>query len=54
MLSATMSLQQLDDEVIRKAQRGDQDAFALIVRTYEVPVYNTSFASSTTARSPRT
>jgi RNA polymerase sigma-70 factor (ECF subfamily) len=35
-----MALQQLDDEVIRKAQRGDQDAFALIVRTYEVPVYN--------------
>ena len=35
-----MPLQQLDDEVIRKAQRGDRDAFALIVRTYEVPVYN--------------
>ena len=35
-----MALQQLDDEVIRKAQRGDRDAFALIVRTYEVPVYN--------------
>jgi len=26
--------------VLRKAQRGDQRAFAIIVRTYETPVYN--------------
>jgi RNA polymerase sigma-70 factor (ECF subfamily) len=26
--------------VLRKAQRGDERAFTLIVRTYEVPVYN--------------
>jgi RNA polymerase sigma-70 factor (ECF subfamily) len=26
--------------ILRKAQRGDQRAFAIIVRTYETPVYN--------------
>jgi RNA polymerase sigma-70 factor (ECF subfamily) len=35
-----MALPQLDDDVVRQAQRGDQDAFALIVRTYQVPVFN--------------
>jgi RNA polymerase sigma-70 factor (ECF subfamily) len=35
-----MALPQLDDEVVRLAQRGDSDAFALIVRTYQAPVFN--------------
>ena len=35
-----MSLQQPDLGVLRKAQRGDERAFTLIVRTYEQPVYN--------------
>lgn len=35
-----MPLQQPDFGVLRKAQRGDERAFTLIVRTYEVPVYN--------------
>lgn len=35
-----MSLPQPDFGVLRKAQRGDERAFALIVRAYEVPVFN--------------
>ena len=35
-----MSLAQPDYGVLRKAQRGDERAFSLIVRAYEVPVYN--------------
>jgi RNA polymerase sigma-70 factor (ECF subfamily) len=35
-----LSLQQPDLGVLRKAQRGDERAFAIIVRAYETPVYN--------------
>jgi RNA polymerase sigma-70 factor (ECF subfamily) len=35
-----LSLAQPDFGVLRKAQRGDERAFSLIVRTYETPVYN--------------
>ena len=35
-----MPLQQPDPGVLRKAQRGDERAFTLIVRAYETPVYN--------------
>src|SRR3954467_13240798 len=35
-----MSLTQPDLGVLRKAQRGDERAFSLILRTYETPVYN--------------
>ena len=35
-----MSLTQPDPGVLRKAQRGDERAFSLIVRAYETPVYN--------------
>ena len=35
-----MSLPQPDDGVLRKAQRGDERAFAIIVRSYERPVFN--------------
>ena len=35
-----MPLPQPDLALLRKAQRGDQRAFAVIVRTYETPVYN--------------
>ncbi|MGH3132734.1 MAG: RNA polymerase sigma factor [Gaiellaceae bacterium] len=35
-----MSLPQPDLGVLRKAQRGDERAFAIIVRTYEQAVYN--------------
>ncbi|MBA2642244.1 MAG: sigma-70 family RNA polymerase sigma factor [Actinobacteria bacterium] len=35
-----MSLPQPDPGVLRKAQRGDEKAFTIIVRTYEQPVYN--------------
>jgi len=35
-----MSLAVIDDEVVRRAQRGDQNAFAEIVRTYQAPVFN--------------
>jgi RNA polymerase sigma-70 factor (ECF subfamily) len=35
-----LSLAQPDFGVLRKAQRGDERAFTLIVRAYEVPVYN--------------
>jgi RNA polymerase sigma-70 factor (ECF subfamily) len=35
-----LSLTQPDFGVLRKAQRGDERAFSLIVRAYETPVYN--------------
>jgi RNA polymerase sigma-70 factor (ECF subfamily) len=35
-----VSLQQPDLGVLRKAQRGDERAFSLILRAYETPVYN--------------
>ena len=35
-----MSLPQPDLGVLRKAQRGDERAFSLILRAYEQPVYN--------------
>ena len=35
-----MSLAQPDLGILRKAQRGDERAFSLIVRAYETPVYN--------------
>ena len=35
-----MALAQPDLGVLRKAQRGDERAFSLIVRAYEVPVFN--------------
>jgi RNA polymerase sigma-70 factor (ECF subfamily) len=35
-----LSLPQPDDGVLRKAQRGDDRAFAIIVRSYQTPVYN--------------
>jgi RNA polymerase sigma-70 factor, ECF subfamily len=35
-----LSLPQPDSAVLRKAQRGDERAFAIIVRMYEAPVYN--------------
>jgi RNA polymerase sigma-70 factor, ECF subfamily len=35
-----LSLPQPDHGVLRKAQRGDERAFSIIVRTYQVPVYN--------------
>jgi RNA polymerase sigma-70 factor (ECF subfamily) len=35
-----LSLQQPDLGVLRKAQRGDERAFSLILRAYETPVFN--------------
>jgi RNA polymerase sigma-70 factor (ECF subfamily) len=35
-----LALTQPDHGVLRKAQRGDERAFSLIVRAYEQPVYN--------------
>jgi len=35
-----LSLPQPDLAILRKAQRGDERAFTIIVRTYETPVYN--------------
>src|SRR5438552_18622083 len=35
-----MPLEQPDPEVLRRAQRGDERAFALILRAYETPVFN--------------
>jgi RNA polymerase sigma-70 factor, ECF subfamily len=35
-----LSLQQPDPAVLRKAQRGDERAFSIIVRAYETPVFN--------------
>src|SRR5262245_63642909 len=36
----TLSLAQPDPGVLRKAQRGDERAFSIILRAYETPVYN--------------
>src|SRR5579862_697580 len=35
-----MPLEQPDPDVLRRAQRGDERAFAIILRTYETPIYN--------------
>jgi RNA polymerase sigma-70 factor, ECF subfamily len=35
-----LPLSQPDPEVLRKAQQGDERAFALILRTYETPIFN--------------
>jgi RNA polymerase sigma-70 factor (ECF subfamily) len=35
-----LSLPQPDHGVLRKAQRGDERAFTIIVRSYQIPVYN--------------
>jgi RNA polymerase sigma-70 factor (ECF subfamily) len=35
-----LSLPQPDNGVLRKAQRGDERAFAIIVRSYQTPVFN--------------
>jgi RNA polymerase sigma-70 factor, ECF subfamily len=35
-----LSLSQPDFGVLRKAQKGDERAFSLIVRAYEVPIFN--------------
>jgi len=35
-----LALPQPDPAVLRKAQKGDERAFAIILRTYETPVYN--------------
>ncbi len=35
-----MSLPQPDNGILRKAQRGDERAFAIIVRSYQTPVFN--------------
>jgi RNA polymerase sigma-70 factor (ECF subfamily) len=35
-----MSLPQPDPAILRKAQKGDERAFSIIVRMYETPVYN--------------
>jgi RNA polymerase sigma-70 factor, ECF subfamily len=35
-----VALQQPQDGVLRKARRGDERAFSLIVRAYQVPVFN--------------
>ncbi len=35
-----MALPQPDPALLRKAQKGDERAFAIIVRMYETPVYN--------------
>jgi RNA polymerase sigma-70 factor, ECF subfamily len=40
LYSPGLSLPQPDFGVLRKAQRGDERAFSLIVRAYEVPVFN--------------
>jgi RNA polymerase sigma-70 factor (ECF subfamily) len=36
----SLSLAQPDPGILRRAQRGDERAFTLIVRAYELPVYN--------------
>jgi RNA polymerase sigma-70 factor, ECF subfamily len=35
-----MTLEQPDPDVLRRAQRGDERAFALILRAYETPIFN--------------
>ncbi len=36
----TLSLPQPDPGVLRKAQKGDERAFSILVRAYELPVFN--------------
>jgi RNA polymerase sigma-70 factor (ECF subfamily) len=33
-------LAEIDNRIVRKAQRGDPHAFTVIVRTYQVPIFN--------------
>jgi len=40
MLRDELALEQPDPGILRKAQRGDQQAFSIIMRSYERPVYN--------------
>src|SRR5438067_3836304 len=40
LYSAALSLPQPDLGILRKAQKGDERAFSLIVRAYETPVFN--------------
>src|SRR5438876_9342303 len=40
LYSDPLSLAQPDLGILRKAQRGDERAFSIIVRTYETPVFN--------------
>ena len=40
MLRRALALEQPDHGILRKAQRGDERAFSIIVRAYERPVYN--------------
>jgi RNA polymerase sigma-70 factor, ECF subfamily len=35
-----MALEQPDPEILRRAQRGDERAFAAILRAYETPIFN--------------
>jgi RNA polymerase sigma-70 factor (ECF subfamily) len=35
-----MALEQPDPDVLRRAQRGDERAFAVILRAYETPIFN--------------
>jgi len=35
-----MAIQQPDMAVVRRAQRGDERAFAILVRAYEAPIFN--------------
>ncbi len=39
----TLSLPQPDPDLLRKAQRGDEEAFTALVRAYETPVHNYVF-----------
>ena len=40
ILARTLSLPQPDPGILRKAQKGDERAFSIILRMYETPVYN--------------
>ena len=40
MLRAALALEQPDPAILRKAQRGDERAFSIIVRAYERPIFN--------------
>src|SRR5581483_7889956 len=35
-----MALEQPDPDVLRRAQKGDERAFAVILRAYETPIFN--------------
>ena len=37
---SALSLPQPDPAVLKKAQQGDREAFASIVRAYETPIFN--------------